>query len=425
MTNALQNLNSQAARAQGRVSAGEQDLFSILGEQLKQDPELAKLFSAEGEIPANFQEALANMSFDEAQALVDKVNQQTGMLEQNQEQLNQKVQTILPENVSRLGRQANLAEQAMLGEGETLKTGESLKGSEAKSELAKLLQGKIARNAEDASRQFMPERKSIFAVQKEVATQQTGQSKEAQMLQNNQGLVDLQQFMAKQSPSAKERAARAQYKNEQQSLVANKAFVENTKHETFSAPLQVQGESAALKDWSHGQEQALSAKPELNNLQAVQNGAKVFDMTSLSKTNDIELVINQIQDYVTQVRAAKEPSASMTFNHPELGDIDLFVQKAMGNKVNVVIGHNNAEAAKFFQQHQAEMLHSLNQSGVQVGEFKLESSSSNNNNNNQNNSEQNGKQFANQNQSNGQHKREGAQRREDLWNLLREERKFA
>ncbi|MEX1100140.1 MAG: hypothetical protein WEB87_06930, partial [Bacteriovoracaceae bacterium] len=61
MTNVSPKLNAQtASHAPGRVSSGEQDLFAALGEQLKLDPELAKLLNAQGELPDDFQAALKN-----------------------------------------------------------------------------------------------------------------------------------------------------------------------------------------------------------------------------------------------------------------------------------------------------------------------------------------------------------------------------
>ena len=173
---------------------------------------------------------------------------------------------------------------------------------------------------------------------------------------------------------------------------------------------------------------ACCLKAESNSLQQTQSSAKVFDLNTLNKASNIDTVIGQIQDYIVQAKAAKEPTAQMSFNHPELGDIDLMVQKVAGDKVNVVIGHQGAEAGKFFQQHQTELVQTLQNSGIQVGEFKLESSSSSNNNgNNQNNSDSNSKQFANQqNRSEEQQQRkEDSNRREELWSLLNKERKSA
>lgn len=450
MIKTLSNTHSQ-----GRVSNGEMNMLSALGEQLKLDPELSKLLTPEGELPADFSQALKEMSFEDAQKLVESLNKETDLAGAKQEALNQQLQEILPQNVERLGAEKVVTRpalgeipvkepqsakelHALLNQGQKgqVLAGEGKNAQAQAAQTAPWETAAKAKNAEDASRAFVPERKSIFAVQKERIPVQAlakteAAAKQTTQVQNTQGLVDLNQFMAKQTPDGKQRALKAQYKNEQQSLFANKTFAQ--KHmphiHTPEAPLLQEGESLNLDDWSQGQEQLLG-KNETSNIRGAGNGAKVFDLGALNKTNNLDSVISQIQDYVMQAKAAKEPSAQMTFNHPELGDVDILVRKGAGDQVHIAIAHNSQEAAKFFKQHQGELLQSLQQSGVQVGEFKLEQSSSSNTanqNNNSNNPEQNGKQqFANQQRSgHEQQRKEDSHRREELWNLLREERKSA
>ena len=50
---------------------------------------------------------------------------------------------------------------------------------------------------------------------------------------------------------------------------------------------------------------------------------KVFDMSQLQNANNAQDVINQIQNYIIQSKASNEQSIQMTFNHTDLGDIDL------------------------------------------------------------------------------------------------------
>lgn len=438
-----------STHSQGRVSSAELDILSSLGEQIKLDPELAKIASAEGEMPVDFQQALKEMSFEDAQALVDQLTQETAAAGAKQKQLNEQLANLLPENVSRLSSAEGSAElnpEAIVDAAKGARGNSQAelnallgKGQAPKQDLA-LMQDQALkqRNAEDASRAFMPERKSIFTLPKNTSGAKNaslespaamGAGKNTQSIQNSQGLVDLNQFMSKQGVSGKQRALSAQYKNEQQSMLANKAFMEK------QAPGLELGESfpdgSGLEDLGNKEGQAhellQSAKLEASNLQS-SDTSKVFNLSSLNKSNNMDAVISQIQDYVVQAQAAKEPSAQLTFNHPELGDIDILVKKGAGEQVHVTIGHQSQEAAKFFKQHQGDLLQTLQQSGVQVGEFKLESSASGNNGN-QNNFDQNGKQnFANQQQNrsgNEQQRREDSHRREELWNLLSQERKLA
>jgi flagellar hook-length control protein FliK len=107
----------------------------------------------------------------------------------------------------------------------------------------------------------------------------------------------------------------------------------------------------------------------------------------------------------------------MSFDHKELGKVDLMVQKGAGDQLNISIGTNSVEAAKFFNRNQADLLGSLAQSGIQVGDFKLETSQGNNN---QSQSQDSSKQQFAQGQK-GQHQSEFGQReqdskkREELW----------
>ena len=425
-------LNSpQITHAQGRVSTGEKDIVAMLGDQLSQDPEIAKMLMEQGEMPENFQDALKNMSFEDAQKLVESLDQEVGAAELKQAELNQKLQALLPENVTK-GEfvKPEGGEQAISIQGKVVETA---KHETSTNPLAKILKGESNQPAklqnelqEIVSQTKQPkmikEQAALKSMQSPVAQTAPQQTK---MVQDGQGLVDLNQFMSKQSNTGKKRAINSQYKNEQQSMITNQAFA---KKNPEIVQAQVEADTSASMDMNQRGEQLLNLKAESNSLQQTQSSAKVFDLNTLNKASNIDTVIGQIQDYIVQAKAAKEPTAQMSFNHPELGDIDLMVQKVAGDKVNVVIGHQGAEAGKFFQQHQTELVQTLQNSGIQVGEFKLESSSSSNNNgNNQNNSDSNSKQFANQqNRSEEQQQRkEDSNRREELWSLLNKERKSA
>ena len=138
-------------------------------------------------------------------------------------------------------------------------------------------------------------------------------------------------------------------------------------------------------------------------------------MAQLNMNQD---VINQIQDYIIQAKASSEPTVQMTFNHQDLGMVDLVVQKAHGDNVSIMINTHSMEGSKFFTQNQTELLQTLTQSGVNVSEFKLDSSN-NTNNNGQDNFGQNSRNSQHQHASDDKQQRnQDSERRQELWNLL-------
>lgn len=212
------------------------------------------------------------------------------------------------------------------------------------------------------------------------------------------------------------------YKSESLSMFSNQESMANQ-----SSPNDPQASITSLKEVllentselsSEGSDSLaqMNAKNDSSNVKAFN---KVFQLDQLD-TSSVDKVISQIQDYIGQVKAAREPNAQMSFNHPELGDIELFVQKTGADKINVQISHQSAEAAKFFQQHQGELLQSLQNSGIQVGEFKLEANSGDLTKDFKNSE----KEFAQNSKENGQrsHKdhqdQNDSQKRRELWELL-------
>ena len=129
-------------------------------------------------------------------------------------------------------------------------------------------------------------------------------------------------------------------------------------------------------------------------------------------------MITQIQDYIVQSRVSSEPTMQMSFEHKDLGMVDLTVAKD-GNQVSIMINSHTKEGSKFFTQNQGELLQSLSQAGVSVSEFKLDTSSSTNSNQNgssDSSSSSNGKQEHAGNERGERDK--DSERREELWNLL-------
>ena len=147
--------------------------------------------------------------------------------------------------------------------------------------------------------------------------------------------------------------------------------------------------------------------------------AKIFDLNSLTVTNDKSSsdVINQIQNYIIRSSVANQPEVQMSFKHSDLGQVDLLVQKGMGDQLNVSIGTHTAEGAKFFAQNHGDLLNTLNQSGLNIKDIKLDSSQGTQQNLSQDSSRQDS-QFqgrGQQHQSQSGERQEDARRREALW----------
>lgn len=152
----------------------------------------------------------------------------------------------------------------------------------------------------------------------------------------------------------------------------------------------------------------------------VQPNGKVFDLSALKgQPLDTDSVMQQIQDYVVQARASKEPTVQMKMNHQDLGMIDITVQKMQNNVVNIAINSQDQGTKMFLGQHREQLLGHLSQAGVNVGDLKFDSHNSS--------SDTASGGFNGQNP--GQHRQYGSeqnqrqddrQRRQDLWSLLRE-----
>lgn len=150
--------------------------------------------------------------------------------------------------------------------------------------------------------------------------------------------------------------------------------------------------------------------------------SKVFNVDQLLVNNDnVDTVISKIQDYIIQSKFAKEKNVQMTFNHSDLGNVDLQVSKLGRDNLGVNIAANNSEAIKFFTENKAELLQTLSNSGISVSEFKLETQNSSSpkdfNSSNQSFTDSKGE-FSGSKQ--GQQDKE-SRKRQELWELLDKE----
>ena len=114
----------------------------------------------------------------------------------------------------------------------------------------------------------------------------------------------------------------------------------------------------------------------------------------------------------------------MSFQHRDLGQVDLFVQKAANNHLNIGINTNSVEGAKFFNQNQGDLLQTLQQSGLNIKEMKLDGASTSNNQSfaqNESSRQGTGGQARNgQHQSQSGQRQEESSKRQELWNYYQD-----
>lgn len=406
-----------------RVSSGEVDMLSALGQQLEispelleQNPELAKLL---GENPENldFQTLLG----ESTKGMENNVDLDLKAL-QNALAKGE----ITPDQLT--GEQKALLETAQanpkLSPYEIQRNAEEQALNNTRSIFVKPGQVNTEapiQNAEQASKAFVPERKSMFDVQNkaEVAVKNPEETKATK------GLMNLDEFIANQSQSQKAAITKNPYKSSMsESMFAKKIEADAPKLTGSTGSDQVKLKDLMLMEDSSSSPDAGASFSQKQNqapalITATGATAKTFDMAQLNTTNQTD-VINQIQNYIIQSKASSEPTVQMSFEHKDLGMVDLTVSKLQGNQVSVMINSHTQEGSKFFNQHQNELLQSLTQSGIKVSEFKLDTSSNTNQNNNQNHNHSSGNgsekgQFA----GNEKHQRnEDSRRREELWSLF-------
>jgi hypothetical protein len=248
-------------------------------------------------------------------------------------------------------------------------------------------------------------------------------SNEAESKKENNKLMNLNQFMANQPKSVKNRAAaQTAYKPISKSMFNQKL------ESSMPSVAKVPQDQLSLQDLMFGsQEQGAEAGLEqgLNQSQVAKTAGKVntvastnnvFNINDLQGAKTTDEVITKIQDYVIQSKVANQQEVKMSFHHQELGKVDLLVEKAQNNALNISIGSRSLEGSKFFTQNQGELLASLTQAGVNVGEFKLDSSQAKNNQNSSDNSKQQfGQNGQKNNQSQSGQQDEDSRRREELW----------
>jgi len=234
------------------------------------------------------------------------------------------------------------------------------------------------------------------------------------------GLVNLEEFVKNQSPT-KKAAMKNAYKNSMsESMFAKKidAQVPSLSGTEPSKSMKITDLMLAGNDSQDGSESMHSGKNQTTQIQNQNSTAvgKTFNMNALTSDDSGE-VIGKIQDYIIQSRASNAPTVQMSFEHKELGMIDLQVTRTGSNELNIMINSRTQEGAKFFTQNQGELLQSLSQAGIQVADLKLDSSSSTNLSQNGNESSPGQSEKGQPGQPRDQ-RNSDSKKREELWKLF-------
>jgi hypothetical protein len=458
----LNIFNTAHTHMKAKGGMPSQDVLDVLGNQLTLDPAALQLLQDSGELEGiNFDELLnatQKEGGEEEKALLEKLvktaneaskspgqvnpEQLKGEIPLQQANPNQaKIQQTLSPEQQKLQQEQSLSKVVQTNEPKNVdsiqsllnKKGMGTSGSEVIEEpTAKILQ--VGKSEHKAVRPVNSELSNVLGQKnnldqvvqnkniEQIAAKTQPVDLNAQKAKEN-NLLNFNDFMKKQSPTAKANAAKVSYEPMKKSMFNKK--VENSLPAVTTAAVK----ETKLQDIMFGgAEQNLSQEgnlpqqqTNLKSVQAATTTAPVFNMSELQAGSPDE-VIAKIQDYIIQSKVSNEPEVQMSFKHDTLGKVDLLVQKGAGDQVNITIGTNTAEAAKFFNQNQTDLLSTLSQAGLRVGDFNLDTSSkSSGQNSSQDSANQ---QFAQggqkeHNSESGQRKEE-MDKREELWKLMKD-----
>ncbi len=149
---------------------------------------------------------------------------------------------------------------------------------------------------------------------------------------------------------------------------------------------------------------------------------KTFNMSNV-KTDNSNQIMNQITDYIVQAKASKEPTVNMRVNHQELGMIDITVNRvaAGSDAIAINIGTHSIDGKNFFQANSKDLFTHLTSTGLNISDLKVETPSQTTKSDfdfggqSERSSAQDRQFGSEQNQ-----RRHEQERRQDLWNLLKD-----
>lgn len=384
------------------------DVLDLLGNQLVMDPETLAMLKQEGKVSeSEFAALLETIGQNEAQAETLFGNKEI------------KVETQIPAEL-KAGNENNLK---LLNPTELPKVQESGTTPKVPNPLGDILAKQPTQNIEAKA--------EVVKVVPQMSEAKIAVEAEAK----NPNLVKLSQFLEKQTVSTQKRFQNAgQYEAAPKSMFIEKVEATNSlaktgavnaaKAVTLQDLMFAGSDETNLESGEKNQAQQLLSPVKANTISNTTESSKIFNLDQVigDKSLSSEALISKIQDHILQTRVGNEKNVEMSFHHKELGQVGLHVQKHAGDSIGITITTASVEGAKFFNQNQGELLQSLSTAGIQVGDFKLDTSKSSSQ---QDSSGDSSKQFAGNNKQqsqseSGQRKHE-QDKRQSLWEQFQEQ----
>lgn len=236
-------------------------------------------------------------------------------------------------------------------------------------------------------------------------------------------LMNMEDFVAQ-----KNLAVKKSLNNTSAYGIQNKAKTINAGSDTGLTSTQTISELGAETDKGssmNSQQFILNAQADMGTnakVNEAQAAVKTFNMSNI-KSEDSNQIMNQITNYISQAKAAKEPTVNMRVNHEELGMIDITVNKSAGNDaIAINIATHSTDGKNFFQTNSKELLSHLSTSGLNVSDMKVETPSQTAKNDFDFGS-QSGRGGSGQEKQFGSEqnqKRHDSDRRQSLWDILQD-----
>jgi hypothetical protein len=220
--------------------------------------------------------------------------------------------------------------------------------------------------------------------------------------------------------------------------ILNDSMIRNTNDLAFkdTKKLKANGEEVRNPDMKVANDLSMIKESPLAALQLknspiqenkVQVETKVLNLSHIDAKNTNE-IIKTISDYVEQNQVGNRSSLDLTVKHDSLGQFKIQVNKGVNqNQIDMQITTSSSEGHKFFVAHESDLMRNLQQSGINLSDFRIVSSMKDATPFSQSES----KQFSSfQHEQNGESKqfmsfessdfREGSQKRKSLWDEYQE-----
>ena len=240
-------------------------------------------------------------------------------------------------------------------------------------------------------------------------------------------LINMDDFVAQKNLAVKKSMNNASAYGMPNKASAGKAGAETGLTSTQTINELGSAESGAGGSSMNSQQFILNAQADLSTnakVNEVQAPIKTFNMSDI-KTDNPNQIMTQITDYIVQAKAAKEPTVNMRVNHDQLGMIDITVNKlaAGQDSIAINIATHSVDGKNFFQANSKDLFSHLTSSGLNVSDLKVETPSQTAKNDFDFGS-QSGRGGAGQEKQFGSEqnqRRHESDRRQDLWNILKEQ----